>query len=76
MLFIKLNLKLECDMNKKIDKMEWEIWAAYEPVNSKFREHALMEWRTDGKNSDKRPLRRKNRNRNSANERWLHTIPI
>jgi len=63
-------------MNKKIDETEWEIWAAYEPVNSQFRERAFMEWRTDGNNIDKRPLRRKNRNRKNANERWFNSIPF
>lgn len=63
-------------MTKKIDEIEWEIWAAYEPVNSTFREHAFLEWRADGKNSDKRPLRRKNRNRKNASDRWSHTIPF
>lgn len=63
-------------MNKKFDEMEWEIWASYEPVNSKFREHALREWRSDEKSIDKRPLRRKNRNRKNASDRWSHTMPF
>jgi ribosomal protein L19E len=61
-------------MNKNIDKMESEIWAAYEPVNSKFRERAFKEWRTDGTNDDKGSLRRKKRNRKNVHERWFHTI--
>ncbi len=36
-------------MKKKIDKEKALDLAAYEPVNSEFREHAFREWRVDGK---------------------------
>ena len=36
-------------MNRKNDNVEAEALAAYEPVNSEFREHALMDWRTEEK---------------------------
>ncbi len=36
-------------MNRKFDKEEAAALAIYEPVDSEFREHAHMEWRTDEK---------------------------
>jgi len=36
-------------MNSKFDKEEATALAEYEPVNSEFREHAYMEWRTEEK---------------------------
>ena len=36
-------------MNRKFDKEEAAALAAYEPVESEFREHAHMEWRTEEK---------------------------
>jgi hypothetical protein len=34
-------------MNRKFDKEDAAALAAYEPVDSEFREHAHMEWRTE-----------------------------
>ena len=34
-------------MKTRNDKVEAAAMAAYEPVNSEFREHAHMEWRTE-----------------------------
>ena len=39
-------------MNTNIDKYEATALAEYEPVDSEFREHALMEWRTEEKGKD------------------------
>jgi hypothetical protein len=36
-------------MKTRNDKVEADALAAYEPVNSEFREHALMDWRTEEK---------------------------
>lgn len=36
-------------MNRKNDNVEVEALAAYEPVNSEFRERAHMDWRTGEK---------------------------
>ncbi|HEX9024546.1 MAG TPA: hypothetical protein VF799_11980 [Geobacteraceae bacterium] len=36
-------------MTRKIDKDETVDLAAYEPLNSEFREHAFREWRQDPK---------------------------
>ena len=36
-------------MNKKLEKEEATAMAAYEPVDSEFREHAHLEWRTGEK---------------------------
>ena len=36
-------------MNRKFDKEEVTALAKYEPVDSEFREHAHMVWRTEGK---------------------------
>ena len=36
-------------MNRKNESEETVDLAAYEPVNSEFRDHALREWRDDGK---------------------------
>jgi hypothetical protein len=49
-----MHLKGECpseedNMNRKNDNVEAEALAAYEPVNSEFRERAHMDWRTGEK---------------------------
>jgi hypothetical protein len=36
-------------MNWKFDTEEVAALVEYEPVDSEFREHAHMEWRTEGK---------------------------
>ena len=36
-------------MNTNIDKYEATALAEYEPVDSEFREHAYIEWRTEEK---------------------------
>jgi hypothetical protein len=36
-------------MNRKNEKEETIDLAAYEPLNSEFRERALMDWRVEGK---------------------------
>lgn len=47
--FFRVSAFKERYMDRKFDKEEATALAAYEPVDSEFRAHAHMVWRTEGK---------------------------
>ena len=60
-------------MGRKFDVEDATALAKYEPVESEFREHAHMVWRTEGKGINMYGSRRKH-SRNMYGSRWKYIL--